>query len=93
MPAVMIRQLDALRKIMERAATPQDRQLLLGQAAMIERLSLASVAEESDRADIQQAYEAVLRASARGDTAVVLPASIFNNEAGAGVISAVPPEG
>ena len=92
MPAVMIRQLDALRKIMERAATPQDRQLLLGQAAMIERLSLASVAEESDRADIQQAYEAVLRAAARGDLKVVLP-SVFENEADAEVISAVPPEG
>ncbi len=61
MPAVMIRQLDALAKIMERAAAPEDRELLLGQAAMIERLSLASVDEESDRADIQRAYLAVLR--------------------------------
>ena len=55
MPAVMIRQLDALAKIMERAAAPDDRELLLDQAAMIERLSLASVDEESDRADIQRA--------------------------------------
>ncbi len=60
MPAVMIRQLDALAKIMERATAPEDRQLLLGQAAMIERLSLSSVDEESDRKDIQRAYEAVL---------------------------------
>ena len=67
MPAVMIRQLDALGKIMERAATQEDRELLLGQAAMIQRLSLASVDEESDRADIQRAYDAVLRAVARGD--------------------------
>jgi hypothetical protein len=31
---------------------------------MIERLSLASVDEESDRADIERACEAVLRAAA-----------------------------
>ena len=49
MPAVMIRQLDALAKIMERATAPEDCQLLLDQAAMIERLSLSSVDEESDR--------------------------------------------
>ena len=61
MPAVMIRQLDALAKIMERATAPEDRQLLLDQAAMIERLSLSSVDEESDRADIQRAYQAVVR--------------------------------
>ena len=64
MPAVMIRQLGALAKIMERATAPKDRQLLLGQAAMIDRLSLSSVAEESDRADIRRAYQAVLRVHA-----------------------------
>ena len=64
MPAVMIRQLDALAKMMERAAAPEDRQLLLDQAAMIERLSLSSVGEESDRADIQRAYQAVLHVQA-----------------------------
>jgi uncharacterized membrane protein len=64
MPAVMIRQLDALAKVMDRAAAPGDRQLLLDQAAMIERLSLSSVDEESDRADIQRAYQAVLDAHA-----------------------------
>jgi uncharacterized membrane protein len=60
MPAVMIRQLDALAKIMERAAAPEDRQLLLDQAAMIERLSTASVGEESDRDDVTRAYQRVL---------------------------------
>jgi len=64
MPAVMIRQLGALAKIMERATAPKDRQLLLGQAEMIDRLSLSSVAEESDRADIRRAYQAVLRVHA-----------------------------
>ncbi len=60
MPAVMIRQLDALAKIMERTTSAQDRQVLLDQAAMIDRLSSASVDEESDRRDVRSAYQAVL---------------------------------
>jgi uncharacterized membrane protein len=64
MPAVMIRQLDALAKIMERATAAKDRQLLLDQTAMIDRLSLSSVEEESDRADIDCAYQSVLRVHA-----------------------------
>jgi len=60
MPAVLIRQLDALAKIMERAAAPEDRQLLLDQAAMIDRLSAASVGEQSDRDDISRAHQRVL---------------------------------
>ena len=60
MPAVLIRQLDALAKIMERATAPEDRQVVLDQAAMIERLSAASVDEAADRADVQRAYQRVL---------------------------------
>jgi uncharacterized membrane protein len=60
MPAVLIRQLDALAKIMERAAAPGDCRVLLDQAAMIERLGMTSVGEESDRADIRRAYQRVL---------------------------------
>jgi uncharacterized membrane protein len=63
MPAVMIRQLDALAKIMERTATPEDRQVLLDQAAMIDRLSAASVDEPGDQADVGQAYARVIEAS------------------------------
>jgi uncharacterized membrane protein len=69
MPAIMIRQLDALAKIMQRAATPADRSLLLGQAAMIERLAMSSVDEESDRADVSLAYQAVLTAVAEDEAA------------------------
>ena len=65
MPAVMIRQLDALARIMERTTTDHDRQLLLDQAAMIERLSEISVDEPADRADIDSAYQAVLTAHAQ----------------------------
>ena len=60
MPAVMIRQLDALAKIMERTTTAEERQILLDQAAMIERLSAATVDEPADRADISRAYQEVV---------------------------------
>jgi uncharacterized membrane protein len=60
MPAVMIRQLDALAKIMERAASPDDCAVLLDQAMMIERLSTRTVDEESDREDVRRAYQGVL---------------------------------
>jgi uncharacterized membrane protein len=63
MPAVMIRQLDALAKIMERTTTPADRQVLLDQAAMIERLSARTVDEPADRADISRAYQRLVAAS------------------------------
>ena len=63
MPAVMIRQLDALAKIAERATAPEDRQVVLDQAAMIDRLSQASVDEPADRADIRRAHQRVLDAS------------------------------
>jgi uncharacterized membrane protein len=75
MPAVMIRQLDALRRIMERATAQDDRELLLDEAAMIQRLSVASVDEESDRADIQRAYEGVLHAAARSEVRRASPAA------------------
>ena len=59
MPAVLIRQLDALSKVM--AVAPADRsQVLLDQAAMIARVSERTVPEEADRADISASYEAVL---------------------------------
>jgi uncharacterized membrane protein len=74
MPAVMIRQLDALAKIMERAADPRDRQVLLDQAAMIERLSAASVPEASDRTDVTSAYRRVTGAQP-GPAAAASPAA------------------
>jgi uncharacterized membrane protein len=73
MPAVMIRQLDALAKIMERAVAPEDREVLLDQAAMIERLSEGTVDEESDRGDVSRAYQRVLDVYA-AQAAVTAPA-------------------
>jgi uncharacterized membrane protein len=65
MPAVMIRQLDALAKIMADTSSPGQRQLLLDQAAMIQRGSERSVPEKADRDDIRRRYEDVLAAEAR----------------------------
>ncbi|HUN35225.1 MAG TPA: DUF2254 domain-containing protein [Trebonia sp.] len=59
MPAVLIRQLDALYKVM--AAAPAGRsQVLLDQAAMIVAVGERTVPEEADRADISDRYEALL---------------------------------
>jgi uncharacterized membrane protein len=60
MPAIMIRQLDALAKIMERTTTGEQREVLLSQAAMIDRLCEASVDEPCDREDVSRAYQAML---------------------------------
>jgi uncharacterized membrane protein len=64
MPAVLIRQLDALARIMDRTISDAERQVLLDQAGMIERLSESSVDEPADRADISRAHQAVLTAHA-----------------------------
>jgi uncharacterized membrane protein len=63
MPAVMIRQLDALSKIIEHATSADQREALLTQADMIRRSSEESVPEEADRLDVRRRYDAV-RASA-----------------------------
>jgi uncharacterized membrane protein len=58
MPAVMIRQLDAIARIMTHAATERQREALRGQATMILNAA-AAVPEERDRRDIQRAYDAI----------------------------------
>jgi uncharacterized membrane protein len=59
MPAVLIRQLDVLSKII--AVAPPDRaQVVVDQAEMIQRVSLRTVPEPADQADITARYEALL---------------------------------
>jgi uncharacterized membrane protein len=65
MPAVMIRQLDALVKIMAETSGAGQRRVLLDQAAMIQRASERSVPEAADRDDIRRRYEEVLTADGR----------------------------
>jgi len=66
MPAVMIRQLEVLAKVMPYTTSPEQREVLLEQAAMILRVSEESVPEERDRADVLRRYDAVLAAADAG---------------------------
>jgi uncharacterized membrane protein len=59
MPAVMIRQLDGLAKVVSHTTSPEQREVLLEQAAMILRASEESVPEASDRADVRRRYDAM----------------------------------
>ena len=63
MPAVQIRQLEALTKIVDHTTDAEQRELLLAQASMILQASEESVPEPSDRADVQREYENVLAAA------------------------------
>ena len=65
MPAIMIRQLDAIAKIMMETSGPGQRRVLLEQAEMIQRANERSVSEEADRVDVRRSYEAVLVAETR----------------------------
>ncbi len=62
MPAVMIRQLEGLGKVMAYTTTSEQRDVLLEQAAMILRASEESVPEEADRIDVRRSYDTVLAA-------------------------------
>jgi uncharacterized membrane protein len=63
MPAVMIRLLEALARIMAETTNDGQRRVLLEQAAMIDRACERSVPEAADRADVRRRYEAVLTAA------------------------------
>jgi uncharacterized membrane protein len=65
MPAVMIRELEAISKIMTDTVSAGQRRVLLEQAAMIQRASERSVSEEADRADVRRRYEAILTIESR----------------------------
>jgi uncharacterized membrane protein len=65
MPAVMIRQHEALTKIMEETDTHQQRELLLAQAAKTMRLCERTVEEETDRADVEREYAQLLEVASR----------------------------
>jgi uncharacterized membrane protein len=62
MPAVMIRQLEGLAKVMAYTTSAEQREVLLEQAAMILGSSEESVPQEADRADVRRVYETVLAA-------------------------------
>ncbi len=60
MPAIMIRQLDAIAKIIEQVPDRTRRTALIRQAEAIQRSNSATVADPSDRDDVTRHYEAVL---------------------------------
>ena len=74
MPAVLIRQLEALDKIVDYTTSSEQRELLLQQAAMILQASEESVPEPADRADVQRQYDDVLVSAAAMEAGVALPA-------------------
>ncbi len=59
MPAVMIRQLDGLAKVTSYTVSADQRQVLLGQGAMILRSAEESVPEPSDREDVRRRHAAL----------------------------------
>jgi len=63
MPAVMIRQLDGLARVMSNAQSPEQREVLLTQARLILQGCEESVPEAADRADVRRHYDAVLAVS------------------------------
>ena len=79
MPAVMIRLLEALARIMAETTSDGQRRVLLEQAAMIDRASERSVPEAADRADVRRRYEAVLTVEARLTAGKNLAADVGNH--------------
>ena len=63
MPAVMIRQLDVLTRVMPHTISAEQREVLQEQATMIMRVCEETVLEEKDRADVERRYERVLAAA------------------------------
>jgi uncharacterized membrane protein len=64
MPAVLMRQLEALTRIMTETVTDDQRALLLEQGRMIYEAAVESVPERSDRADVRGRYTRLLAAAA-----------------------------
>jgi uncharacterized membrane protein len=63
MPAVAIRQMDALARIMESTADPARREVLLRQAGMILRSAEEAIPEPQDRALVAARHAGVLLAA------------------------------
>jgi uncharacterized membrane protein len=60
MPAIMIRQLDALAKIIEQTPDRARQTVLVRQAEAIQKSNLASVADPRDRDDVTRRYQVVI---------------------------------
>jgi uncharacterized membrane protein len=81
MPAIMIRQLDALAKVIEQTPDRARRTVLMRQAEAIQRANLATVADPTDRDDVTQRYAtvmALLSANATPSFSETYPANGFD---------------
>lgn len=61
MPAIMIRQLDALAKIIEQTPDRSRQTVLMRQADAIQKLNLDTVSDPGDRDDVTRRYDAVMK--------------------------------
>jgi uncharacterized membrane protein len=64
MPAVLIRQLSTLTRVIENSTTPGQCDALVHQAEMLLRSSVESIPEPNDRADVARRYDTVIAAAA-----------------------------
>ncbi len=64
MPALLMRQLEALKAIMAQTTDPDQARILMDEAAMIRRANLESVPEEFDRIAVERRFTAVASAYA-----------------------------
>ncbi|MGC2655678.1 MAG: DUF2254 domain-containing protein [Mycobacterium sp.] len=60
MPAIMIRQLDALARVIEQTPDRARQTVLIRQAEAIQRSNLATVPDPGDRSDVTRRYDAVM---------------------------------
>ena len=65
MPAVLMRQLDALARVMEYTTTAEQVEALMHQADMIQRSSTESIPEADDCAAVTRRYDVVRECAAR----------------------------
>jgi uncharacterized membrane protein len=65
MPALLMRQLEAIKAIMEQTTDPDQARVLMDEATMIQRANLESVREEFDRVAVERRFDAVASAYAR----------------------------
>jgi uncharacterized membrane protein len=75
MPAVYIRELQNLEKILQYVVGDEQRDVVVSHADMILRASEESVAEHNDRLDVQAAYELVVVPARRVVWQRVIPPS------------------
>ena len=64
-PLLLMRQLEALKAIMEQTTDPEQARALMDEATMIQRANLESVPEEFDRVAVERRFDAVASIYAR----------------------------